>query len=529
MSLICSVCRLSRDFPVKPLLIWLYQYQHKGTRRLAPPLLLGLLLQGIGLTVHPINAQTIAPSPQNFVNRAQYSYFTPKGQEMAGQSNVIQSKVNSTLTDPGGVILGCGGKPLADYNGFSVGLYETDPTDPTGSELGSLVPLTGTELPDILDNGIPRGILPNTTNKNPFNLTNATGGYYSFLLDRTRGQLTIGKTYILVVNPSPSSTLYLQRRVKIQISNIQKIAGEEVVSYQATSLDGLPIAATGETQINQESVLIADANQLGLQLLAMRLNNSLCQSNQIQLTKSADRASAAPGDTVIYRLSVRNSSDVALNKFSISDQLPLGFKFLTQSVRGEFNQQSIPIQLTQNAQTVTLSSDVTLPTGAVFNIIYAAQLTPDALRGSGKNYANLIGRRVDNGLEVKDGPAIQQVRLSEGILTNCSTILGRVFEDRNFDGEQQEGEPGIPNAVVYLEDGNRITTDPNGLFSVKCALPGYHTGVLDPLSVPGYRLAPNRRFIEGNSASRWVRLAPGSMTRMNFAVIPAGKAEGNTP
>jgi uncharacterized repeat protein (TIGR01451 family) len=514
---------------VKPLLIWLYQNQHKVPLRLASPLLLGLLLQNLGLTVHPANAQTVAAPPQVLVNRAQYSYETPKGQTIAGQTNSIQAKENSTLTDPGGVILGCGGKPLADYNGFTVGLYETDPADLTGSELGPLVALTPTELPDILNNGIPKGILPNINNKNPFSLSNASGGHYSFLLDRSHGQIAVGKTYILVVNPSPAATIYVQRRIKLQITNIQKIGGEEILSYRAISLDGLPIAATGETQFDEDTVLIFDANQLGLQLLALRLDSALCQPNQIKLTKSADRASAAPGDTVIYRLSVRNTSDAPLNKFSISDRLPVGFKFLTQSVRGEFNQQSVPIQLTQNAQTVTLSSDVTLPTGAVFNIVYAAQLTPDALRGSGKNYANLIGHRADNGFEVKDGPAIQQVRLSEGILTNCSTILGRVFEDRNFDGEQQDGEPGIPNAVVYLEDGNRITTDPNGLFSIKCALPGYHTGVLDPLSVPGYRLAPNRRFIEGNSASRWVRLAPGSMARMNFAVIPAGKAEGKTP
>jgi hypothetical protein len=74
--------------------------------------------------------------------------------------------------------------------------------------------------------------------------------------------------------------------------------------------------------------------------------------------------------------------------------------------------------------------------------------------------------------------------------------------------------------VVYLEDGNRITTDENGLFSVKCVLPGSHTGVLDPLSIPGYRLAPNKYFIERNSVSRLVRLSPGGMVRMNFGVMP---------
>jgi hypothetical protein len=98
-----------------------------------------------------------------------------------------------------------------------------------------------------------------------------------------------------------------------------------------------------------------------------------------------------------------------------------------------------------------------------------------------------------------------------------------VFDDKNFDGEQQSGEPGLPNAVIFLEDGNRITTDPNGLFSVANVLPGYRTGVLDLSSVPGYTLAPNRHFSERNSQSRLVHLAPGGLVRMNFAVTPSLK------
>ncbi len=98
--------------------------------------------------------------------------------------------------------------------------------------------------------------------------------------------------------------------------------------------------------------------------------------------------------------------------------------------------------------------------------------------------------------------------------------------DKNFDGEQQSNEPGIPNAVIYLEDGSRITTDPNGLFSLANVLPGYHTGVLDLSSLPGYTLAPNRKFIERNSQSRLVRIEPGGLVRMNFAVTPSFQEEG---
>jgi hypothetical protein len=127
---------------------------------------------------------------------------------------------------------------------------------------------------------------------------------------------------------------------------------------------------------------------------------------------------------------------------------------------------------------------------------------------------------------VKDGPAVHRLRIRSGIVSDCGTIIGRVFVDKNFDGEQQPGEPGVPNAVVFMEDGNRITTDANGLFSVANVLPGYRTGVLDLSSTPGYTFAPNQYFSEGNSQSRLVHLEPGGLVRMNFAVTPTSREAG---
>jgi hypothetical protein len=101
--------------------------------------------------------------------------------------------------------------------------------------------------------------------------------------------------------------------------------------------------------------------------------------------------------------------------------------------------------------------------------------------------------------------------------------VGRVFVDKNFDGEQQPGEPGIPNAVVYMDDGNRIVTDANGLYSQSCVLSGSRTLAIDLTSIPGYTLAPNLYFAERNSQSRLVRLPPGSLNRVNFAVTPAAR------
>ncbi len=135
-------------------------------------------------------------------------------------------------------------------------------------------------------------------------------------------------------------------------------------------------------------------------------------------------------------------------------------------------------------------------------------------------------RRADTNAVLSDGPSKYRLRIRPGIVSDCGTVIGRVFEDKNFDGEQQPGEPGIPNAVVLLDDGVRITTDVNGLFSVANVLAGHRTGVLDLSSVPGYTLAPNLHFKERNSQSRLVHLEPSGLVRMNFAVTPVASEAG---
>jgi uncharacterized repeat protein (TIGR01451 family) len=489
-------------------------------------MLLGSLLQttiSLPTAGQPAESTT---NVRNFVNQASYTYsYTdpqdPNGKAVTFQVNSGQNTSTvSQLIDPFGRILGCAGTTLPDYTGFSVALYETNPSDPTGTELGQLVSLTRTELPDVPNNNIPRGQSPNSENSNPFLLRNNPPGIYNFLLDPNRGQTAPGKTYIFVVNPPPNSSIYVQRRIKIQILD-NSGTGNNVIRYSATSLDGQPISTTGDTAVEGTTVLIPNAEVTGLSLLAFQLTTNMCQANQVQIIKAGDRATAEPGDIAIYRLSVRNLVETGLNNVVVTDTLPLGFNFVAKSARGELDGQPVTVTATQSGNIVRFTADVTIPPEKVLNIAYAVQLTNDAQRGTGRNSAIVNVQRADNGFSAKDGPATHLLKVRPGIVSDCGTIIGRVFVDKNFDGEQQPGEPGVPNAVIYMHDGNRITTDPNGLFSVANVLPGSHTGVLDLTTLPGYALAPNRKFSERNSQSRLVRLQPGGLVRMNFAVTPS--------
>ncbi|WP_118169974.1 DUF11 domain-containing protein [Nostoc sphaeroides] len=483
-----------------------------------------VLLASVLHTTIPLPA--IAQQTKNLIasvpltNQATYTYTdSTSNYKYQGSSSQLNVSPNP-LVDPLGRILGCAGQLLPDYTGFSVGVYEPNPSDPTGTELASLVPLTRTELPDIPNNKVSGGKSPNIENSNPYFITNNPAGVYNFLLDPNKGQTNPGRSYIFVVNP-PANSIFKQRRIKIEIIASTGTEGNNLVRYVATSLDGQPISIVGETRVEDTVVLVNNAETQALKLFAFDFSTNLCQPNQMQIIKTGDRATAEPGDTVIYRLSVKNLADAGLNNLVVTDNLPLGFQFLPKSVRGELDGQAIAITSERNGNTVTFRTDVIIRTEKVLNIAYAAQLTVDALRGTGRNSAIANARRSDNGFSTKDGPATHQLKIRPGIVSDCGTIIGRVFVDKNFDGEQQRGEPGVPNAVIFLEDGNRITTDPNGLFSLANALPGNHTGVLDLSSVPGYTLAPNNKFRERNSQSRLVRLEPGGLVRMNFAVTPA--------
>jgi uncharacterized repeat protein (TIGR01451 family) len=443
-------------------------------------------------------------------------------QANAQQQVVAMAPISGAgLVDPLGRVTACDGGLLPDYRGFKVGLYT--PADAVGN-VGSPVLLTQTELPDIPNNGVPAGLAPNAENSNPFFLTNSDQGQYNFLLDVNRGQLSVGSTYILMVTP-PAGSRYSERRIRLTIDSH---VGDRV-DYTATSLDGQPVnSTTGETSVNGV-LTIANGQQVGLALAVLDLAAAVCDAQAIQITKMGDRAAAEPGDTVIYRLAVRNLASVPLQNLTVSDTLPQGFQLIETSVKGAMGTTAVPVEMTRSGSTISFQVNAWINQGDVVTIAYAAQLTPDSMRGTGRNSALASAQRTDNNQIVKDGPAVHQLLIQPGIVSDCGTLIGRVFEDHNFDGEQQAGEPGIPNAVIFMDDGNRIMTDDQGLFSVANVLPGHRTGALDLTSVPGYTLAPNHAFIEGNSESRLVNLAPGGLVRMNFAVMPIPADEADQP
>ena len=201
-------------------------------------------------------------------------------------------------------MLGCDGTPLPSYQGFTIGLYEPDPSDPTGTEVKGAVALTPTALPAAP--GLPAGVPPNVTNANPFPLSNTDKGRFSLLLDPSRGQLDAGRTYILLLNPPPGSG-YRQRRIRLTIG----ARTGQTLTYTAASLDGGPVSSLNGNMAGTHTTMAVTTSDGGLILAPLNLNLTDCEARAVQISKTGDRGAAEPGDTVVYRILVQNPTDAA--------------------------------------------------------------------------------------------------------------------------------------------------------------------------------------------------------------------------
>jgi hypothetical protein len=108
-----------------------------------------------------------------------------------------------------------------------------------------------------------------------------------------------------------------------------------------------------------------------------------------------------------------------------------------------------------------------------------------------------------------------RVTILEEAVFDCSDVIGKVFDDKNRNGSQDQGEPGIANVRVVTVRGEQIRTDQHGRYHIACAdVPDEDRGSnyivkLDPRTLPtGYRLTTENPGI--------ARLTRGKMSKINF-------------
>lgn len=239
-------------------------------------------------------------------------------------------------------------------------------------------------------------------------------------------------------------------------------------------------------------------------------------AGELVLLKEAGSDTAATGDTVGYSITVMNR-DVVPAPIVIQDTLPRGLRYIEGSASADNGAVEI-VSISPDARSVSFRAGLLFP-GEQLRLTYAASVTAGAKVGAAVNSAvavNTAGNPISNKAEAA-------VEIIEDLLRSRLTLVGRVAEsacDPSEDwAKDLEHGLGVANVRLYMETGEYVVTDKDGLYHFQGVRPTTHVIQIDEETLPaGYEpmiCEENSRYA-GSAISKFVDAKGGLVWRANF-------------
>jgi uncharacterized repeat protein (TIGR01451 family) len=247
--------------------------------------------------------------------------------------------------------------------------------------------------------------------------------------------------------------------------------------------------------------------------------------------KLANKGDVAIGDQITYTIQVKNPSTLLpISGIRLLDQLPAGILYKPGSIRCvSTGTVSGPIADPTSSGPMVFHPTCTAPipnhlaAGEEMMLTYKAIVGPGALMGDGINHVNATGMSVLGATGSNSASA--KVNIIQTVFNNRAILMGKVYIDLNNNGEQNDGEPGVPAVRLILEDGTSATTDEAGKYSLYGLEPITHVLKVDPLSLPpDFILSDSATRFAGDPRSRFIDLMEGELHKANFTIAPLPRA-----
>ncbi|HAY06271.1 MAG TPA: DUF11 domain-containing protein [Hyphomonas sp.] len=261
---------------------------------------------------------------------------------------------------------------------------------------------------------------------------------------------------------------------------------------------------------------------------AVSFDVPLDPGGELVLTKSVRSATASPGDVIGYEIQVTNRNSAAL-PLRIEDTFPHGFRLMPGSVRRN-DAPLTDVALTPDGSAMIVNAGL-IGQGQTTVIHYMLTLSAGARTGPAVNRAiavDLSGNPLSNRAEAS-------VEVIEDLLRSRATLLGRIVEeacssDEPWSRALSDGK-GVAGVRIYLETGDYVVSDKDGLYHFEGVRPGTHVVQVDTATLPsGYELMvceENTRRA-GSVASAFVDVRGGTVWRTDFYLKRTGEALAET-
>ncbi|MFU8816481.1 MAG: hypothetical protein ACNA7W_14130, partial [Pseudomonadales bacterium] len=240
-------------------------------------------------------------------------------------------------------------------------------------------------------------------------------------------------------------------------------------------------------------------------------NNHIPLDSELQgalaITKTTPRLNVSRGDMVPYAITVNNVIGLELRDLAIIDRFPAGFRYVEGSARLDGQ----PAEPLMNGREL-IWNDLEFSATGSHTIVLLLAVGAGVSEGEFVNRAQVINGFTGQGAS---GEALASVRVIPDPTFDCTDVTGKVFDDANLNGVQDEGERGLPGVRLITARGLAAITDEHGRFHITCAAtPREGRGSnfilkLDDRSLPsGYRVTTENPPVQ--------RVTRGKAARFNF-------------
>ncbi len=227
----------------------------------------------------------------------------------------------------------------------------------------------------------------------------------------------------------------------------------------------------------------------------------------IEVTKTTPMVNVVRGGLVPYVITARNTLAGTLTGLTLTDRVPAGFRYRESSARID----GVAVEPIQNGRLLTWN-DLTFAAGETKRLGLILVVGSGVVEGEHTNVAFAVNPIVD---QVISNLAEATVRMIPDPDFDCTDILGKVFDDRNGNGVQDDGEPGLPGVRLATARGLLITTDAEGRYHITCPMiPNEDRGSNFIVKLDDRTLPTGYRVTSGNPET--VRLTRGKFARLNF-------------
>lgn len=399
--------------------------------------------------------------------------------------------------------------------------------DPNGVVYDSVIrtPVTGATV-TLLNAGtgiaVSSGCFDDVNQQNQITTAN---GYYKFDLNFSQIDCTAGDDYLVRYVPpatgytnNPSVVITPQTHAStaaLDVPNCPGGASDAIPATanicEATVSEVAPTTAVQAGSAGTNYYLHLTLSDGALPDDSQLFNNHLpvdpILNNAVNISKTSSLVNVTRSQLVPYSITVKNGLPVILSNSNIIDTLPAGFKYIQDSAR--------------------LNGVATEPTQSGLQLIWGGiDLVPNVTQtiklllivGGGVNEGEYVNRAqvfdtVTNTAASEIASAT--VRVIPDPAFDCTDIIGKVFDDKNLNGYQDESEKGIAGVKLVTLRGLETKTDKYGRFHVTCAIsPNESRGSnfvikLDERSLPtGYRMTTENPRVQ--------RTTRGKMMKFNF-------------